>query len=133
MSKRIRIVTGDLTFHVERSQTTAPSVLVIHRLERIEGIAGQFVFVVDYTRTWDDDTQFSPQRTVDTFAGSVYGGPIALMMASGYSTLISRAVERFGPTLNRRWLEKWFELPEGTLEGVGLHTDASGEIRSGKD
>jgi hypothetical protein len=133
MSKTIRIVTGDLTFHVDRSATTAPNVLTIHKLDRIEGIGGQFAFVVDYTRKWDDETQMSPHRARDTFVGSIYGGPVALVFPSGFQTRIDRSVERFGETLSRRWLERWFELPEGTLTGEGLHEVAPGDIRSGKD
>lgn len=132
MSKTTRIVTGDITFHVDRSETSAPHTLTIHMLDRVEGIGGQFRFTVSYTRRWDDESQgFYP--ATDTFVGSVYGGPVVLVFPSGYQYRIDRSVERFGDTLSRRWLERWFELPEGTLNGDGLHTDHSGEIRSGKD
>lgn len=122
-----RIVTGDITFEVQEG--FLPHTLTIHKLDRITGIAGQYAFVVTYTRAFLDGS--GAQRYTDSFSSSIYGGPIALQMGE-YSTLVHDP-ERFAPSLTRAWVASFLGLPNGALDGDGLHTDASGEVRSGKD
>lgn len=71
----------------------------IHSVKRAAGIAGQFSVTADVTHHHDagDD------RSSVTFVGSVYGGPVVMVLESGTQTFVSEP-GRFGETFGEAWV-----------------------------
>lgn len=80
--------------------TDGGAITSVHSIKRRNGIAGQFQ--LDAVVSYGDE----PAETV-SFVGSVYGGPVVMLLPSGMQTFVtdpSRHGE-FGP----RWVRRFFE------------------------
>lgn len=71
----------------------------IHRIRRIDGIAGQVCY--EATVRYEDE---QPDKV--TFAGSIYGGPVIMIGSGGQQTFVTDP-DRFGQ-FNERWIERFF-------------------------
>lgn len=75
---------------------------IVTDIKRTRGVAGAFEVSarVQY-----------PGEPVETlrFVGSIYGGPIVMVMPSGTQTFVAQAVrDRIGSTLNPEWVRRFF-------------------------
>lgn len=74
---------------------------------RSAGVAGSFALrvLVQYP---------GEAAEVSTFVGSVYGGPIVLVLPSGLQSFVSSAVtDRIGSELNAEWVARFFAPGRG--------------------
>ena len=85
------------------TQTDSPAVLDITGRD---GIAGQ----ISYTAT----VQYGDEAPgAVTFVGSIYDGPIVMILSSGVQTFVSTDVtDRIGRSLTLRWVRRFFGVCE---------------------
>ena len=79
--------------------TDSPTVTSI---KRHAGVAGEYSFTA--VTTYQGEVPSSV-----TFVGSVYGGPIVMVMPSGQQVMVSRRVtDRIGSKLDAEWVRRFF-------------------------
>ena len=99
------------SLHMTNTQTDSPTVLDI---TGHDGIAGQ----ISYTAT----VQYGDEAPgAVTFVGSIYDGPIVMVLPSGVQTFVSTGVtDRIGRSLTLRWVRRFFgacEQPSNNHSG----------------
>lgn len=76
-------------------------------IRRTNGIAGQYELAVDVTYTGDDWTETGR----NAFVGSVYGGAIIAVSATGVQTFVVRDVmDRCGSLLTPEWVRRFYGI-----------------------
>ena len=87
---------------------TMPSGITILKMVKRNGIAGQYAYEVTVTFP-DMDPDFVDMPFTNTFAGSVYGGPIVAVSPMGYQMFVSPTVtDHCGGILNTDWIRRFY-------------------------
>jgi hypothetical protein len=73
--------------------------VVVHRIRRMDGIAGQVCYEATVSHAGE-------RPELVAFAGSIYGGPVVMISPQNVQTFVAEP-DRFG-TFNENWVRRFF-------------------------